>query len=96
MNRRSIWPKKKYSPELKEQVLKDLDEVGDINVVCQKHNIPKHAVYRFRRDRLKSPILNKDRTIKELNKELREKNLENQILRELLKKTYQVMPIDSK
>lgn len=86
--------KEKYSPELKEQVLKDLDEIGDINVVCQKHNVPKHAVYRFRRSRLNSPSLNKDKQIKSLSKELREKDLENRILRELLKKTYQVMPIE--
>lgn len=86
--------KEKYSPELKEQVLKDLDEVGDIGLVCQRHNVPKHAVYRFRRERLKCPSINKDQKIKSLNKELKDKELENRILRELLKKTYQVMPIE--
>lgn len=86
--------KEKYSPELKEQVLKDLDEVGEIDLVCQRHNVPKHAVYRFRRERLKSPSINKDQQIKSLNKELKDKELENRILRELLKKTYQVMPIE--
>jgi transposase-like protein len=86
--------KQKYSAELKEQVLKDLDEVGDIDAVCNKHNVPKHAVYRFRRARLESPSINKDRMIKALNRDLKEKDLENRILRELLKKTYQVMPIE--
>ena len=86
--------KEKYSSELKEQVLKDLDEVGEIDLVCQRHNVPKHAVYRFRRARLKSPSINKEQQIKSLNKELKEKDLENRILRELLKKTYQVMPIE--
>lgn len=86
--------KEKYMPELKERVLKDLDEVGDIKIVCERHNVPKHAVYRFRRERLNRPSGNKDLKIKSLNKELREKDLENRILRELLKKTYQVMPIE--
>lgn len=87
--------KEKYSSELKERVLKDLEEIGDIDIVCQRHNVPKHAVYRFRRTRLNSPSINKDRKIKALSKELKEKDLEVRILRELLKKTYQVMPIES-
>ena len=87
--------KAKYSDELIELVLKDLDETRDIDLVSSKHNVPKHAIYRFRRTRLKAPEINKDKQISRLNKELKEKDLENQILRELLKKTYQVMPIES-
>jgi hypothetical protein len=84
----------KYSPELIEQVLKDFESTNDINLVCHKHKIPAHAVYRFRRDRLKAPEISKDKKIRELSKELADKDLEVKILRELLKKTYQVMPID--
>lgn len=85
--------KTKYKPELIEQALADLESTGDVSSVAQKYNIPVHAIYRFRRDKLKAPELSKDKKIKELSKELADKDLENQILRELLKKTYQVMPI---
>jgi hypothetical protein len=84
----------KYSPELIEQVLKDFESTNDVSLVSQKHKIPAHAVYRFRRDRLKAPEISKDKKIRELTRELADKDLENKILRELLKKTYQVMPID--
>jgi predicted RNase H-like nuclease (RuvC/YqgF family) len=84
----------KYSPELIEQVLKDLESTKDVSLICQKHKIPAHAVYRFRRDKLKAPEISKDKKIRELSKELADKDLEVKILRELLKKTYQVMPID--
>lgn len=86
--------RKKYLPELIAQVLSDLKNTGDINTVSQKHGVPVHAIYRFRREQLKSPELSKEKKIKELTKELADKDLENRILRELLKKTYQVMPID--
>lgn len=85
--------KTKYKPELIEQALADLESTGDAASVAQKHNIPVHAIYRFRRDKLKAPELSKDKKIKELAKEVSDKDLEIQILRELLKKTYQVMPI---
>jgi predicted RNase H-like nuclease (RuvC/YqgF family) len=87
--------KNKYSPALIEQVLKELDITGDIELVSRKHNVPPHAIYRFRREKLKAPSASKENRIKELSKELAEKDLEIKILRELLKKTYQVMPIES-
>ena len=87
--------RKKYSPELIAQVLNDLNSTGDINIVSQKHGVPVHAIYRFRRDSLKEPEVAKEKKIKELTKELADKDLENRILRELLKKTYQVMPNES-
>lgn len=86
--------KVKYSPELIEQVLKDLKATNDLKLVSRKYSIPTHAIYRFRRDNLNAPEISKDKKIRELSKELVEKDLENKILRELLKKTYQVMPIE--
>lgn len=84
----------KYSPDRIDSVLKDLKETGDIDAVSERHQIPKHAIYRYRRLRENIPRENKDKQIKQLSKELKEKDLENKILRELLKKTYQVLPIE--
>lgn len=85
----------RYSKEQRAQALKELEATGDVNLVARKLNIPAHAIYRFRRERVNSPQISKDKELKRLNKELKESELENRILRELLKKTYQVMPIDS-
>jgi len=86
----------KYSPDLKKQCLQLLKETGSFATVSAKFNVPEHAIRRFKRESLASPQVSKDKEIKQLNKELHEKDLEIQILRELLKKTYQVMPIESK
>jgi uncharacterized coiled-coil DUF342 family protein len=51
--------------------------------------------YRFKKDELHAPEVNKDKKIRELHSKLDEKELEIKILRDLLKKTYQVMPIES-
>ena len=84
----------KYSEEQRKQALKELELTGDAHLVSQKLGIPVHAIYRFRREKLNSPQISKEKEIKRLTKELKEADLENRILRELLKKTYQVMPID--
>jgi hypothetical protein len=86
----------KYSEELKVQVLKSLEEVGDAKAVAERHNNPVWVVRRFRREKLKSPEINKDKKIKQLTQQLKDKELENLILRELLKKTYQAMPSGEK
>lgn len=87
-------PKVRYSPELKRQALKDFLDTKDVVLVSKKLGIPAHAIYRFKREELTAPEVNKEKKIKELNSELAKKDLENKILRELLKKTYQVMPIE--
>ena len=82
----------KYSEELKVQVLKSLDEVGDTKAVAQRHQIPVWVVRKFRREHLRSPEINKDKKIKQLAQQLKDKEFENEVPGELLKKTYQVMP----
>lgn len=85
----------KYTPELRTRVLHDLEQTQDVKLVSARYGVPEHAIYRMRRERLASPEESKDKKIRELSIELKDKDLEIKILRELLKKTYQVMPIDS-
>jgi hypothetical protein len=42
----------KYSSVLIEQVLKDFEPTGDINLVSQKHSVPTDAIYRFSGDKI--------------------------------------------
>jgi hypothetical protein len=76
----------KYIPELRTQVLNDLEQTQDVKLVSDRYGVPAHAIYRMRRERLASLEESKEKKIRELAQELKEKYLEIKILRELLKK----------
>lgn len=77
-----------YSKKFKEQIIKECIETNNYNAVARKHGIPSTTVYTWiRKNRHK---INKDKDQKSLRKELAEAKLENEILKELLKKTNQL------
>ena len=84
----------KHILDLMEQVLKDLESTNDLGLVSSKYGVPNHAIYRFRRERLKAPEVSKDKKIKELSQELADKDLEKKILRELLREKLKGLPTD--
>lgn len=83
---------RQFSPELKDQILKEVKETGIVSVVAKKHNIPPSTVYTWI-SRLKKPTTKSlenhtsKKKIKDLEKQLSEKELENRVLKDLLKKT---------
>ena len=78
---------KNYPKELKEKVLREARETGNIGLVADKYEINRPTVYSWiKNDKYKEKNQTK-KSIKTLEKELAEKGLENKILRELLKKT---------
>jgi transposase-like protein len=92
-----------YSKEFKEQILREIDETGDMTLVARNHNIPLSTVSTWVRRRKqgggssrgpKSENFNSVKASKEVEKEnetleklLGEKDLEIAILKDLLKKT---------
>jgi transposase-like protein len=81
---------KSYTSEFKEQIIKECIETNKYNVVARKHNIPVTTVYTWiKRDKNKDKIQNV-KGQKKLKKELEDVKLENEILKELLKKTHQL------
>jgi len=92
-----------YSKEFKEQILREIDETGDMTLVVRNHNIPLSTVSTWVRKRKqsggssrgpKSGNFNSVKVSKEVEKEnetlkklLGEKDLEIAILKNLLKKT---------
>jgi transposase len=81
---------RKYSKEYKEQILKETKETGSILLVSKKHSVPKSTIQTWL-----SSFKNIDSKIKakenrNLEKKVSELELENQILKELLKKTNQI------
>lgn len=84
----------KWTKETKENAVKDFVQTGNAAAVSKKYGTTPKTLYNWKwalQAHAKSVPQN---DLKQLKKQLEDKELENQILRELLKKTYQVMPID--
>jgi transposase-like protein len=86
----------RYTNEQKQQVITEVKETGDIGFVAKKNGIPVTTVQGWVSKDSKSNVssINDLAKIKQLKKELGDKDLEIEILRDLLKKTYQVWPSD--
>ena len=81
---------KQYDLEFKKKVLQEVDEVQNTSLVAKKYSLAPSTVFTWRKSLQFKEINSKEKSIKELKKELADKELENQVLKELLKKTYQV------
>lgn len=91
--------RKHYSPEFKQQIVKEALEVGNSSIVAHKYDINNNMVSRWvrqskninglNRTASRLPQEHKDLLIEneQLKKLLGKKELENEILRDLLKKT---------
>ncbi|MCP4051402.1 MAG: transposase [bacterium] len=81
---------KSYSPEFREQIIKECMETNKYNVVAKKHQVPVTTVYTWiKRDKNKSKT-QKAKGQKAMGKELADAKLEIKVLKELLKKTHQL------
>ena len=87
---------KKYSDELKLQVIKEVAEVGSTVEVCRKHGLSPKTVWHWINANKNSSSIKEAQTIKQLKKQLYEKEMENKVLKELLKKTVQVFGNDER
>lgn len=80
---------KVYSLEQKEQILKEVADTGNAALVAKKHGVPDSTVYTWQHKAQKKASSHSQKSIKQLKKQLEDKELENSILKELLKKTNQ-------
>ena len=81
---------KSYSEELKEQVVKECTETNNYGAVSSKHDLPITTIYGWiRRHKNKQKKDNRN-NVEELETELKDVKLENEILKELLKKSHQL------
>jgi transposase len=77
-----------FSLEFKDQVLKEVEEVGNISLVCRKHSLKPSTVHGWlNKVRNKDKIL-EEKQIRELQRTIRDQEHEIIVLRALLKKTY--------
>ncbi len=80
----------KYPNELKSQVVKEIQEVGNISSVCKKHGLKPSTVHGWLKAYNSKDEIDELAQLRKLKKELSDSKLENKVLKELLKKTYQV------
>jgi len=88
---------KHYSEDVKKQVLDEVSQLKNVSLVARKYEIPITTIHAWivkRNKNLKKGILKDEKTsqneILNLKKKLNKKELEVHILRDLLKKTFQV------
>ena len=81
---------KRYSEEQKEQVVKECIETNNYAAVSSKHDIPVTTIYGWIRRHKNKQKKESRRNVKELESELKDVKLENEILKELLKKSHQL------
>lgn len=85
--------KNKYTKQEKQQILEEVKNTKNIVVVAKKYNIPASTIHTWLHNLKESSNINNDLSIenKQLKKILTDKDLEISVLKELLKKTCQVL-----
>ncbi len=85
----------RVTPELKEQILKEVKETGNAALVARTHGLVYQTVMSWIRGEREKPKRLKKKTDQANEVRLQKLELENRILKELLKKTNQAWLSDS-
>jgi transposase-like protein len=79
---------KKFEDEYKEQIVKEVKEVGNCTAVAAKHGLNPKSVNRWVLNDQNHEKITDVKKVRELEKILKDRNLEIEVLKALLKKTY--------
>lgn len=79
-----------YELDFKLKVLKEAEEVGNFSLVAERYKLPKSTLFTWKKSLENKAATTELNSVKDLKKKLADKELENEVLKELLKKTYQV------
>lgn len=79
---------KHYQQDFKDQIMREIEEVGNISLVCKKHGLTPSTVQNWLRKNKNKDKISAQKINKGLEKKLREAEHEILVLRALLKKTY--------
>lgn len=83
-------PRITYPLELKTKIIKEVIETGNETLVAKKHNIPQKTVNNWVLKQINKKSIDRSKSFKHIEKENNNLKLENEILKDLLKKTVQV------
>jgi transposase-like protein len=85
----------RHSKELREQVLKEVRETGNMSLVARNRGISYSTIVSWVNSERQAPQREHKKDLKSLESRLRDAELENRILKELLKKTNQLWLTDA-
>lgn len=80
-----------HSRDMREKIAKEAIETGNTRAVADRYKIEPALLYGWVKTFRNKEITAKNKSIRDYEKELREKDLEIKILQELLKKTTNVL-----
>jgi transposase-like protein len=86
--------RKAYTPEFKAQVTKEAIETNNTALVASKHGLSQRTVHNWFSKEINKESITKKKDFKNVQKRNEELLLENRILKELLKKTTNVLVKD--
>ena len=85
----------RYSKELREQILKEVKETGNMALVARSRGMSYTTIVSWVNAERRAPQREYKKGLKSLESRLRDAELENRILKELLKKTNQLWLTDA-
>ncbi len=80
----------KYSAEVKVQVLNEIKEVGSVEAVARKHGISGKTIHNWMRAERNKDVTDANKSVREMQKVIDSRDRQIEVLKSLLKKTYQV------
>ena len=83
--------KKTYTKKEKEKIAIEAIESGNQKATAKKYDLPPTTLYSWISSYKKRDLTKRTKTFNQLEKELKERSLEVQVLKELLKKTTQAL-----
>jgi transposase-like protein len=86
---------KRHSKEMREQILKEVKETGNMALVARNRGISYSAIVSWVNAEKRAPQERHKKDLKSLESRLKDAELENRILKELLKKTNQLWLTDA-
>jgi transposase-like protein len=82
---------KKYTDAEKQQIIEEAKAAGNIKATAKRYSISDSTIHDWmKKDNLNKPTLDLHQEIKRLRKTLADRELENSVLKDLVKKTLQV------
>lgn len=78
----------RFEKEFKEQIVKEVEEVGNISLVCKKHGLSAGTVHGWLNKIRNKDKITEAKVTRELQKKIKDQEEEIIILRALLKKTF--------
>lgn len=79
---------KQYPSELKEQIVKEIQDVGNISLVCRKHGLKLSTVHTWVHKIKNKDKISDNKLTRELQRKIKDQEHEILVLRSLLKKTF--------